>query len=341
MQLIELADTRRRTTTLGFGCSNLMGAMDRRASLAILESAYDAGIRHFDVAPMYGYGEAEGCLGEFLQRYRDHVTVTTKYGIPPAKKRPLISLARRVAGPILKAVPSAKHRLAQAANAAMRTSEKATFTPQQAKASLECSLAALRTDRIDLWLLHEATAADLRDEALLSLLEEEMQQGTIGSFGIGSSADKIPSLLVQHPAYCRTLQYEWSVLDPEADPEANPPFRPERSGVEKPAVLPPSPFRIHHRALTENFRSLHRTLSQDKQLSQRWSASTNIDLSNPDHLAHLMLKAALVMNPRSIILFSSKDPLHIQANAKTAEDRTLEAPARELHRLVQTERNRL
>ena len=158
-----------------------------------------------------------------------------------------------------------------------------------------------------------------------------MQQGTIGSFGIGSSADKIPTLLGQHPAYCHTLQYEWSVLDQEVAP-----------GVDSdPAAPPPSPFRIHHRALTENFRSLHRTLSQDKQLCQRWSASTNIDLSNPEHLSHLMLKAALVLNPRSIILFSSKNPLHIQANAKTAEDPALDAPARELHRLAQIERNRL
>jgi D-threo-aldose 1-dehydrogenase len=330
MEQIALGDTGRTTTRLGFGCSSLMGALGRRASLDLLESAYDAGIRHFDVAPMYGYGEAEGCLGEFLHRHRDHGTVTTKYGISPAKKSPLLSLALRVAGPILKAVPSAKHRLAQAASAATRPSEEATFTPQQAKASLERSLAALRTDHIDLWLLHEATAADLRDEALLSLLEEQVQQKTIGSFGIGSSADKIPSLLAQHPAYCRTLQYEWSVLDPEVDPEADP-------QIEAPST---SPFRIHHRALTENFRSLHRSLFEDKQLCERWSSSTNTDLSNPDHLAHLMLKAALVFNPRSVILFSSKNPLHIQANAKTAEDPTLEAPARELHRLIQTERNR-
>ncbi|WP_433983286.1 aldo/keto reductase [Tunturiibacter empetritectus] len=302
MEKIALGDTGRTTTPLGFGCSSLMGAMGRRDSLAILESAYDAGIRHFDVAPMYGYGEAESCLGEFLQRHRDHVTVTTKYGIPPTKKSPFLSLARRVARPILKAVPSAKHRLAQAASAAKRTSERATFTPQQAKASLERSLAALRTDHIDLWLLHEVSAADLRDEALLSFLEEQVQQGTVGSFGIGSSADKIPTLLAQHPAYCRTLQYEWSVLDPEVDPEINPEADSEA------AASPTSPFRIHHRSLTENFRSLHRTLSEDKQLCQRWSASTNIDLSNPEQLAHLMLKAALVMNPRSVILFSSKIP---------------------------------
>ena len=74
-----------------------MGAMGRRESVAMLEAAFDAGIRHFDVAPMYGFGQAEGCLGEFLGRHRADVTVTTKYGIPPAKNQGLIGLARVLA----------------------------------------------------------------------------------------------------------------------------------------------------------------------------------------------------------------------------------------------------
>jgi D-threo-aldose 1-dehydrogenase len=323
MEQIALGDTGRTTTRLGFGCSSLMGAMGRRASLAILEAAYDAGIRHFDVAPMYGYGEAESCLGEFLQRHRTQVTVTTKYGIPPGKKSSLISAARRVAGPLIKTLPGLKHRLAQAANAATRPSERATFTPLEAKASLDRSLAALRTDHIDLWLLHEASAADLHDDDLLHLLEQERQRGTIGTFGIGSSADKIPSLLTERPSYCRTLQYEWSVLDANIE------------------AAPASPFRIHHRALTDNFRSLHRALTENRVLCKRWSASTNADLSDPKDLARLMLKASILMNPASIILFSSKNSHHIEANAKVAGDRTLDAPAAVLYRLVQSERNQL
>ena len=330
MQLIELADTGRTTTRLGFGCSSLMGAMGRRDSLSLLESAYDAGIRHFDVAPMYGYGEAESCLGEFLQRHRRQVTVTTKYGIPPAKNSSLLSVARRIVSPVVKTFPGLKQRLARAANAATHTSEKATFTPQQAKASLERSLAALRTDHLDIWLLHEVTAADLQDDALLSFLEEEVRKGTIGTFGVGSDAGKIPALITEHPAYCRTLQYEWSVLDSVKDVE-----------IQDASTAQRTPFRIHHRSLTDNFRSLHRNLIENKQLCQRWSASTNTDLRNPDALAHLMLKAALTLNPTSVILFSSKNPRHLQANAKTADDPTLETPARELHRLVQTEKNQL
>jgi D-threo-aldose 1-dehydrogenase len=321
MQTIPLADTNRHTTRLGFGCGSIMGATGRRDSLKLLETAYDAGIRHFDVAPRYGYGEAESCLGDFLEHHRRQITVTTKYGIAPPKKTAIVKLGRSIAGPILKQLPSLKPRLAKAANAATRNPERPSFTAAQAKASLDRSLTALRTDHIDLWLLHEATASDLQDDTLLSLLEAEVQKGTIGAFGIGSSADKIPALLASHPAYCHTLQYEWSVLDAP--------------------ILPSAPFRIHHGALTGNFRGLHAALIKNQPLCQRWSASTNTDLSNAEALAHLMLKASLVMNPASIVLFSSKDPAHIHANVNTAADSSLELPARELYNLVQTERDQL
>ena len=326
MEQIVLGDTGRLTTRLGFGCSSLMGAASRRSSLAVLDSAYDAGIRHFDVAPLYGYGEAEGCLGEFLQRHRGEITVTTKYGIPPAKRASLISVGRRVVGPVVRAFPGLKQRLASAANVATRNTEKASFTPEQAKASLDRSLTTLRTDHIDVWLLHEASAADLQDDSLLSLLEEEVKRGTIGTFGIGSEGSKVAALVAEHPGYCRTLQYEWSVLNPTI--EATAPFASTR-------------FRIHHRALTNNFRALHRALIHKKQLCKSWSSSIDHDLSNAEELARLMLKASLVLNPASVILFSSKNAQHIRSNAEVADDRSLEEPARQLHKLIQADSNQL
>jgi aryl-alcohol dehydrogenase-like predicted oxidoreductase len=323
MHTIPLANTNRQTTRLGFGCGSLMGATNRRDSLKLLDSAFEAGIRHFDVAPMYGYGEAEACLGEFLQYHRGQVTVTTKFGIAPPRKSTLIKLGRSVAGPIVRQFPSLKQSLAHAASTAIRNPERPAFTAVEAKASLERSLAALRTGHVDLWLLHEATAADLHDHSLLSFLETEAGKGVIGAFGVGSGADKIPALLASHPAYCRTLQYEWSVLDAQV-PDA-----------------PSAPFRIHHGAFTSNFRTFHAALINNRPLCQRWSASTNTDLSNAESLRHLLLKAALLMNPNSIILFSSKKIAHIQANVLAAADDTLELPARQLYNLVQADRDQL
>jgi D-threo-aldose 1-dehydrogenase len=321
MEQIALGASGRRTTRLGFGCSNLMGATGRRESLQLLETAYDAGIRHFDVAARYGYGEAESCLGEFLQHHRGQVTFTTKYGTLPAKKAALISLGRRIAGPIVKQLPGLKERLAQKANAATRNADRPTFTATQARTFLDRSLAALRTDHIDLWLLHEAAASDLEDDNLLRLLEDLVRQGTIGSFGVGSGVEKIPTLLAERPAYCRTLQYDWSVFDP--------------------IIHATEPFRIHHRALTGNFSKIHSALVSNKLVCQRWSEAINTDLGDTEALANLMLKAALVMNPASVILFSSKNLSHIHANVRTAADSSLDQPARQLYDLVQAERHQL
>jgi D-threo-aldose 1-dehydrogenase len=271
---------------------------------------------------MYGYGHAESCLGEFIQRHPSDTTVTTKYGIPPARNSTLLRMGRRVAGPVLEHLPALKRHLAKAANvAATHNQPRPAFTAVQAAASLERSLRALRTGRIDVWLLHEVTASDLEDDGLLRFLEDQVANGTIGGCGVGSSADKIAPLLAQRPAYCRILQYDWSVLD-----------RP----------MPPSnSFRVHHRALTENFRTLHSALLKNNAICQRWSQAVDADLAQAPQLARLMLKAALVMNPDSIILFSSKRPEHIHANIETANNASLEASSQRLYRIAQDEREQL
>ena len=61
----------------------------------------------------------------------------------------------------------------------------------------------------------------------------------------------------------------------------------------------------------------------------------------PANLANLMLRAALIINSASIVLFSSKDPAHILANVHTAADSDLDEPARELYNLAQSEPNPL
>jgi aryl-alcohol dehydrogenase-like predicted oxidoreductase len=321
MKKIGLGNTGRETTVLGFGGSSLMGASGRKQSLAMLESAFDAGIRHYDVAPMYGYGEAEACLGEFLQRHRGEITITTKYGIPPAKNSSMIKAARRIVAPIVKALPGIKQRLARVASAATSNPERASFTAEQARASLERSLSQLGTDRIDVWLLHEVQASDLQDDNLLRFLQDRVAAGTIGTFGIGSEGHKVSELISKKPAYCSVLQYEWSVFDP-----------PVPAG---------GPFRIHHRALTANFRATHTALTSSPALLKRWSDTVGADLSDSGKLASLMLKASLVANPESVVLFSSKSPGHISANVRTALDGTLDAPAQKLHHLILTERKQL
>jgi D-threo-aldose 1-dehydrogenase len=46
----------RPTTCLGFGCGPLLGGPYARGSRAVIDLAYEAGFRHFDVAPSTGWG---------------------------------------------------------------------------------------------------------------------------------------------------------------------------------------------------------------------------------------------------------------------------------------------
>ncbi len=322
MQTITLGTSGRTTTRLGFGCSSLMGSLGRRESLGMLEAAFDAGVRHFDVAPSYGFGEAEGCLGEFLARHRGKVTVTTKYGIPAGGGRSLMALARgaarKLVRPLIGLAPGVKRRLQQAAGSVPGAAPaKARFTAAEARESLERSLRALQVERVDVWLLHEAEAADLKDDGLLRMMEDAVGAGKIGAFGVGSEAKKIAALVSERPAYCPVLQYEWSVLD----------------GLIGPGMA----FRMHHRALTENFKALHEALRGDEARCRRWSDYCGVDVGEAEVLAGLMLKASLECNPDSVILFSSKRAEHIRRNVALVDDRAAGEAAMRLYWLVRAE----
>jgi len=142
-----------RTTQLGFGCSYLLGPwIDRGKSLRLLEAAYDAGIRHFDTARLYGQGECEALLGEFLRRKPD-ATVATKYGLEPPNllQRAAMAGARRI------------HTLDDFAKV-LRGDGKAKFHAAGVRASLERSLRALGREQVALFLLHEPERTETRDE---------------------------------------------------------------------------------------------------------------------------------------------------------------------------------
>jgi D-threo-aldose 1-dehydrogenase len=302
METIDLGTTGRKTSRLGYGCTNLMGAIDRQASLRLLEAAFDAGIRHFDVAPSYGEGQAEGCVGEFLGRHRGEVTVTTKYGAPREKSTGLIGLVKSA----LRSGKAHGGRLG--------------FDAAHAKQSLERSLKELGTDRIDVWLLCDLTADDLRhdaqDEQLLRLMEDSVAAGTIGTFGVASERRKVETLMLKRAKYCRTLQFEWAATD-----------------VAVPARM--HGFRIHHGALGWHLPALLAGLVEDKPRCAKWSDKVGMNLADGSVLAALMLKSALMENPHSLLLFSAKRRDHIERNVAVAEDASLEAPAHRLHAVLQ------
>ncbi|MBY4767597.1 aldo/keto reductase [Burkholderia ambifaria] len=71
-------------STLGFGCSQLGGlyrSMSTAEADALVDWAWEAGIRYFDTAPFYGYTLSERRIGQSLQtRARERYVLSTKVG---------------------------------------------------------------------------------------------------------------------------------------------------------------------------------------------------------------------------------------------------------------------
>ena len=168
MRSVRLPGTGVDTTRLGFGCGRLMRVRSRRARRRLLDQAFDAGIRHFDVARMYGLGAAEGELGRFARGRRDQLVIATKCGIAPSS---LGLVLRRVQGlirPMLPWIPAVR---ALARSRAEELYRPRSYDAASARASLETSLRQLGTDYVDLFLLHEPALEDLWRSDLRSFLE--------------------------------------------------------------------------------------------------------------------------------------------------------------------------
>ena len=71
-------------TVLGFGSApigNLFRAISDDDAHAVLQAAWDGGVRYYDTAPLYGLGLSETRLNRFLRgKPRDAYAISTKVG---------------------------------------------------------------------------------------------------------------------------------------------------------------------------------------------------------------------------------------------------------------------
>jgi len=80
----QVGETALTLPALGFGAAHLGGMYERvsrEGAYEVLKTAWDSGVRYFDVAPFYGRGLSEHRLGGFLiDEDRSSFVVTTKVG---------------------------------------------------------------------------------------------------------------------------------------------------------------------------------------------------------------------------------------------------------------------
>ena len=186
MRQVVLHGTGIRVSRLSFGTGSLHHLTSSRRRQELLAASFDNGFTHFDTAPLYGYGIAEEELGRFLDGHRGKVTVATKVGLyaPPGARPTTASVwMRKAAG-----------RLFSACSRPL-----VDWSVEAATRSLDRSLRRIRTEQIDLLLLHEPVHGALDADAFLRWLQQEQSKGRIRAWGLAGTAHRMRSFLSDDP----------------------------------------------------------------------------------------------------------------------------------------------
>ena len=292
---VAVPRTSRLTTPLGVGMATLMREPSAKRQQRLLAVAYEAGFRHFDVAPSYGLGTAEKVLGRFLRTQPDGVTVATKVGITA---RPAAALARAINRParaLVRRFPGLRGRATQAIGTAVHASTD--FSHANRTRSLEQSLRALGTGRIDLLLLHEVQPSDLHDSSVVDWVCTQRDRGIVACIGIATSPAAAAAIVAAHPGVFDVAQTPSQVLAPAGE------YLP-RGTV---------PLRVSHSVLATPHALIARRMSSDAAWSRALSERAGRDLSAPGQLARLLLALGHHENPGGIVLLGASKPEHLSA----------------------------
>lgn len=185
---------------LGFGSGPLgsPSQLTDEEAVAVVDAAWDEGIRAFDVAPSYGNGLAEERLGQALtDRPRDEFEISTKVGrLSMANPDPYI--------------PGAGVRQAQYPPRA-----RFDFSPEGIRESVSNSLRRLGVDHLDTALLHDPEQH--LNRALsegLPALRDLREEGIVRAIGVGTTSVAAALRLLREPGIdVVMLATRWTLAD--------------------------------------------------------------------------------------------------------------------------------
>lgn len=183
-------------STLGIGTAPLSGVPGPGGSAmtrAVLAAALRHGVSYVDTAPLYGAGVAESRVGAALAELgRDRFAISTKAG---------------------RFVPDGAGG-----------SSPYGFSREAILRSIEASMARLRTDRIDIVLIHDPD--DFEELALdqaYPTLHELRDQGVVGAIGLGMVQSAVPARFVsQTDIDAVLLAGPYTLLDQSAEDDLLP-----------------------------------------------------------------------------------------------------------------------
>jgi D-threo-aldose 1-dehydrogenase len=290
------------TSDIGIGCAYLTAGSLTRYELRLIDAAFEAGARHFDVAPQYGLGTAEKVLGLALKGKRDRVTITTKAGIIRPNVPYYKLLARSLLSPLRTRLRAANNKVdVKRINSLIGLSRKLDFSSNTIRKSFEESLGHLKTDYVDIFMLHNAQPNDVSSELINTIVDFKISGKSI-NIGLATDLVATQSILRNYPGVFDCVQYSWSVLDPRLSQDLG------------------EPFRITHRALARALGPVSKWLADNSQILDYLCSETGYDFTNQGVLAQALIGASLIENEGGISLIASRTIERTRENVLTALD---------------------
>ena len=280
MHKVKIPASADEVCRIGLGGGGLIGGASLRESIAVFEAAYEAGIRYVDVAPLYGL--AENVVGDLVHSHRDEFILATKVGIARPKLPGLFSLVRKTLRPLALRLPAVKQFALRQAQALATTG---LFHPDQVRSSLEDSLRRLKTEWVDVLLLHEPTTGDMTPE-LLGESDRFVSSGMVRLLGTGT----------QEPAE-RSIRYGdvWQHRYAPGD------------------VLPANDLelRVVHGVLRYGLPLLQTAIATRSATASALSSRYGYDFFDSEAHPAILATLALAADPRSLLLVSSRHAARI------------------------------
>jgi len=179
----RLGKTELRCSELGFGCSriaSLSTASSQTEVAATIEEALDRSISFFDTADVYGQGDSERMLGRLLRGKRDRVILCTKAGLRVRAAEGFVRPLKPLVNPLIRRWRAGRN----VAVGIRRQAEGQCFDPAHIRKQIEGSLRRLKTDFVDLFLLHNPPVEILMRDDVFALLEQMSRAGDIRYYGV-------------------------------------------------------------------------------------------------------------------------------------------------------------
>jgi D-threo-aldose 1-dehydrogenase len=195
---VALGRTRLQVTRLGLGTAPLGGLyaeVSETEAHAVVEQAYDLGLRYFDTAPLYGHGLAERRTGQVLRsKPRDDVVLSTKVG----------RLLRPGAPP-----PDGQFKGTPPVVPVFDFSYDATLR------SVEESLSRLGLDRVDILLIHDPDQHyDAARAGAYPALERLRSEGVVSAIGAGmNQVEMLARFARETDVDCLLVAGRYTLLD--------------------------------------------------------------------------------------------------------------------------------